>query len=86
MILAFVLAGIVLALLLEWRVLVAVQDQIDKLNADIAALVTEVGNAVQDIANLKAQLGNVLTPEQSAALDTISTNLEKATADLKAGE
>ncbi len=85
--LAFIAAGFSVALSLEGQeVFVAIQDQIDKLNADLAALVTEVQNAVADIATLKGEIGNVITPAQSAALDAIAAGLEKATSDLKAGE
>jgi len=66
--------------------LMALQDQIDKLNTDLDSLAATVTEAVADIASLKAQIGASITPAQSQALDDIATKLEKATSDLKAGE
>ncbi len=64
----------------------SLSDQITELNADLDTLTATVTEVVAEIADLKSQLGNAITPEQSAAIDAIASKLEKATADLKSGE
>ncbi len=66
--------------------LMSLADQITQLQGDLDTLTATVTEVVAEIADLKTQLGNVITPEQSAAIDAIASKLEKATSDLKSGE
>ncbi len=66
--------------------LMSLSDQITQLQGDLDTLTATVTEVVAEIVDLKSQLGNVITPEQSAAIDAIASKLEKATSDLKSGE
>jgi hypothetical protein len=82
------LAAIIVALLIGWRLLMSVQDQINELQGDVDTLTGVVSDVVKEIADLKAQLGagQVITQDQIDALEAIHTKAAKAVADLQAGE